>query len=160
MVIIGYQGIGKTLISKENIWCIDLESSNFKYALNYVDPPIRDEHWYIPYCQIAVSLSQQGYDVFVSSHKEVREHLWRMKYLSVLAIAPSVDLKDLWIERLEKRMKSTGLDKDKFAYLNAVDRYEENVVEVLNGARKVYEITSMDYDLLEIISNPRLWSEI
>ena len=52
MIIIGYQGIGKsTLAGKDNKF-IDLESGNF-----WVNGE-RVENWYIPYCQIAEHLSK------------------------------------------------------------------------------------------------------
>ena len=62
MIYVGYQGIGKSSIAGKNK-CIDLESGNF-----WVDGK-RDENWYIIYCNIAQHLSEQGYNVFLSSHK-------------------------------------------------------------------------------------------
>ena len=64
MIVIGYQGIGKSTIShasKGNF--IDLESGNF-----WVDGK-RDPEWFKPYCQIALHLHKQGYVVFTSSHE-------------------------------------------------------------------------------------------
>ena len=69
MVIVGYQGIGKSTLAKNRNGFIDLESSNF-----FVNGE-RSPDWYIPYCEIALDLSKQGYDVFVSSHKVVRDEL-------------------------------------------------------------------------------------
>ena len=69
MIIIGYQGIGKSTLAKNSLKYIDLESGNF-----WINGE-RDEQWYKPYCNIANHLSAQGYTVFTSSHKEVREEL-------------------------------------------------------------------------------------
>ena len=69
MIIIGYQGIGKSTLANCNLNYVDLESSNF-----YIDGKRADD-WYKPYCKIAEHLSQQGYYVFVSSHKVVRDEL-------------------------------------------------------------------------------------
>ena len=68
LVIIGYQGIGKSSLAGWNK-CIDLESGNFFVGNK------RADDWYIPYCQTALNIANQGYTVFVSSHKEVREFL-------------------------------------------------------------------------------------
>ena len=69
MIIIGYQGIGKSSVSGADSGCIDLESSNFW------NEGVRADDWYIYYCNIALDLSKQGFTVFTSSHKEVREYL-------------------------------------------------------------------------------------
>ena len=72
--MIGYQGIGKSSCAGKND-CIDLESGSF-----WVDGK-RAEEWYIPYCQIAMHLANQGYTVFTSSHKVVRDQLASMPLL-------------------------------------------------------------------------------
>ena len=116
MIIIGYQGIGKsTLAGWSN--CIDLESGNF-----WVDGK-RAEDWYIPYCQIANHLSEQGYTVFVSSHEVVRNELKKSKE-RVVAICPFVELRNEWVAKLEDRYLTTKLDKDYKAWKNAEDRYD------------------------------------
>ena len=71
MIFVGYQGIGKSSISGNGN--IDLESGNFWVNLTrYCD-------WYKVYCNIAKSLSEQGYNVFLSSHKVVRDELKKKK---------------------------------------------------------------------------------
>lgn len=71
LIMIGYQGIGKSSCAGKND-CIDLESSTFWFEGS------RSENWYIPYCNIAMDLANQGYTVFTSSHKVVREQLASM----------------------------------------------------------------------------------
>ena len=143
MIIVGYQGIGKsTLAGKYN--CIDLESSNF-----WVDGK-RDEKWYIPYCQIANHLSEQGYTVFTSSHEVVRKELEKSKE-KVYVVYPAISLRGEWLDKLYERWQNTGLEKDYKAYMNAEDRYEANITELMTGGLATFEITDMYYSLVKII---------
>ena len=144
MIIIGYQGIGKsTLAGKMN--CIDLESGNF-----WVNGK-RAEDWYIPYCQIANHLSEQGYTVFVSSHEVVRRELEKSKE-RVFVVCPSLELKDEWIAKLKNRYEQTGLAKDFKAWKNAEDRYEDNIKELVHSKFTTMHLDTMDYSLSEMIS--------
>lgn len=143
MIIIGYQGIGKSTLAGK-YGCIDLESGNF-----WVDGK-RAEDWYIPYCQIANHLSQQGFTVFVSSHEVVRKELEKSKE-KVFCVFPAINLKEQWVEKLRERYERTGLEKDFKAYANAEDRYKENISELMRGYHLFYEIKSMDYSLRDIV---------
>ena len=149
MIIIGYQGIGKSTLSKNqfNIF-IDLESSNFFFEKNGM--LIRDPNWYIPYCKIANHLSEQGFIVFVSSHKVVRDELKKSKR-KVVAIYPALELKDQWIKKLRNRYNETGLEKDYKALANAEDRYEENIKEIIDDVEDSLVINDINYDLEDII---------
>lgn len=140
MIIIGYQGIGKSTLSKMTNNCIDLESGNF-----WVDGK-RSDDWYKVYCNIAEHLSQQGYIVFTSSHEVVRKQLENSNELVCVAY-PHIDLKDIWIKKLKIRYEDTGLDKDYKAYMNAVDRYEENIKELSETPFKKIVIQRMNYNL-------------
>lgn len=144
MIVIGYQGIGKSSLAGRNNRFIDLESSNF-----WVDG-CRHEDWYKPYCQIAEHLSQQGYIVFTSSHEVVRNQL-KNSSETVAIVYPSIELKDKWIDKLERRYAESELRKDYKALTNAKDRYEENIKELSEYAYKyqVYglALTKIDYDL-------------
>lgn len=145
MIIIGYQGIGKSTLANNGNGYIDLESSNF-----WVDG-VRADNWYAAYCSIAEHLSSQGYSVFTSSHEVVRNQLRNSKQRVVIA-CPSVELKDAWINRLEERHADTGLDKDCKALMNAKDRHTENITELLND--KDFEkivISQIPYCLDELI---------
>lgn len=146
MVIIGYQGIGKsTLAGKHN--CIDLESSNF------FDNGVRPDDWYVFYCNIAIHLSEQGYTVFTSSHKVVRDYLKEHCKEPLYIICPSTTLKDEWVNKLKKRYESTKLDKDYKALMNANYNYKTNINELTNCGINVYQIMSMDYSLRDILLN-------
>ena len=145
MIVIGYQGIGKSTLAGRDHRFIDLESGNF-----WIDGK-RAEDWYKPYCKIAEHLSQQGYDVCVSSHEVVREQL-KNSTEPVVIVYPSVELRDQWIEKLWNRYQVSGLDKDYKAYANAKARYVENIQE-LENCDIPYKIVleSMDYNLADIL---------
>ena len=133
MIVIGYQGIGKSTLAGRNHKFIDLESGNF-----WVDGKRADD-WYKPYCKIAEHLSQQGYIVFTSSHEVVRKQLENTNEVVVL-VYPATELKDAWIDKLEKRYEESGLEKDYKALMNAKDRYEENI--------KKFDTSNIEYKLI------------
>ena len=145
MIIIGYQGIGKSTLAGRDRKFIDLESGNF-----WVDGK-RAEDWYKPYCQIAEHLSRQGYIVFVSSHEVVREQLVGSTE-PVVVIYPALELKRMWINKLEDRWQNSGLEKDYKALMNAKDRYEDNIRE-LASSKFLFKIAlkNIDYDLEAVI---------
>ena len=152
MIIVGYQGVGKSTLAQGTDWfpeeklgdgIIDLESSSF-----WVDGK-RDENWYKIYANIAHHLSQQGHIVFTSSHALVREELKDTDYIQCLY--PSLDLKDEWIQKLKERYDESGLDKDYKAWKNAEQCYEDNIKDMMNSGFHPIVITSMDYDLGEMI---------
>ena len=143
MIVIGYQGIGKSTLAKNDIRCIDLESGNF-----WVRGKRYDE-WYIPYCKIAVELSNQGYVVFVSSHDVVRECLSINRNgntIQTYVCYPILGLKDSWIAKLKERYDKSGLDKNYKAWMN-----EENIIELANSGFMQLPIMSMNYDLKHIV---------
>ena len=141
MIVIGYQGIGKSSLAGRDYKYIDLESGNF-----WVDGK-RAEDWYKPYCQIAEHLSKQGYVVFTSSHEVVRNQLRNSREVVVLCY-PSLKLKDMWIDKLENRYRDTGLEKDYKALMNAKDRYDDNIQELAtSNIPYKLELIDVDYDL-------------
>lgn len=148
MIVVGYQGIGKSTLANANSKCIDLESGNF-----WVDGKRADD-WYKPYCQIANHLSEQGYTVFVSSHEVVRKELEKSKEF-VCIVHPAIKLQDEWIAKLENIYMRTQSNKDYKAYMNAKDRYKDNIVELMTSPFVSYEIESIDYDLKDIIKTLR-----
>ena len=145
MIVIGYQGIGKSSLAGRDHKYIDLESSNF-----WVDGKRADD-WYKPYCQIAEHLSKQGYIVFTSSHEVVRKQLEKSSEI-VVVVYPSPNLKEGWIEKLWLRYQATGLDKDYKAYANAKDRYDENIHElaICDIPYKIM-LDYIDYDLEAVL---------
>lgn len=143
MIYVGYQGIGKSSIAGKNN-CIDLESGNF-----WVDN-IRNDNWYKEYCNIAEHLSNQGYKVFMSSHKIVREEL-NNRGIEFTVICPSLSLKEQWIKRLQERFDRTRSTKDFKALKNAEEMYEENIKDLTNEKNTIIIIT-IDYNLLDKVN--------
>ena len=148
MIVVGYQGIGKSTLAKLDLRFIDLESGNF-----WVDGK-RADNWYKPYCKIAEHLSRQGYIVFTSSHEVVRNQL-KNSNEKVICCVPALSLKDEWIQRLKDRYEESVLEKDYKAYMNAADRYIENITEIANSGFEVLWLESIDYDLQDLVLNWR-----
>lgn len=142
MIYVGYQGIGKSSISGKNN-CIDLESGNFWIDGN------RANDWYKIYVNIAEHLSNQGYKVFMSSHKVIREEL-NNRGIEFTTIYPSLKLKEQWINRLQERFDRTRSAKDFKALKNAEEMYEENIKD-LASERNTIIITDIDYDLSDLV---------
>lgn len=113
MIVIGYQGIGKSTLARKNLRYVDLESSYFRFSgldncrvhsnnekkENLVNgildlvAEFEKENLYEVYCNVAENLSRQGYTVFVSSHQPVRERLLKSEEYVIVCV-PSLDLKD------------------------------------------------------------------
>lgn len=154
LIVIGYQGIGKSSLGG---WCkcIDLESSNF-----YINEH-RNEDWYKIYCNIALNIANQGYIVFTSSHKEVREYFYQ--YLNnlpanignIVIFCPQALQEKDWIDRLQTRYDKTNLDKDKRALDGAMERYEEDIYNLTHSGFIYYQPKSVDYNLKNYIEKMR-----
>jgi len=157
MIIVGYQGIGKSSLARGGSGFIDLESGNF-----WVDGR-RDEHWAQVYANMAIHLSQQGYTVFTSSHAVVRECLrnhpdiyWDCtpRVPELLAVCyPALELKEPWIQKLEERYNRTHLDKDYKAWRNAAEMYDENIKDLMSEKSPVIhiKIDNMNYCLRDLL---------
>lgn len=145
MIIVGYQGIGKSTLSKSGVGrYIDLESSNF-----YVHGT-RPTGWEILYCKLAKNLADQGYVVFVSSHLPIRIELGRIG-CDFTAIVPAQELKDVWVAKLKNRFFESESDKDYRAWQNAKDDYNQNVAELMDDVSDCYVIREENYDLESIV---------
>lgn len=157
-IVVGYQGIGKSTLARSGKGrYIDLESSNFSVRDGTTNNYVKISGWEYIYCHIAESLAEQGYTVFVSSHAEVRKILRRSK-CKVIAVVPHPDLEEFWIEMLKQRYFDTELEKDRRAWLNAKDRYKENIMEIMqdfydvNGTeQKVFVIDKIYYNLEDYV---------
>lgn len=139
MIIVGYQGIGKSTMAKNVDNCIDLESSNF-----FVDGK-RDEDWYKVYVNIAKHLSDQDNIVFMSSHKIVREYL-NEQNIDFTVVCPSLELKEKWLKKLKYRYNVTGKNKDYKAWQNAEVGYDEQIKDLMQE-RDVVSLNDMEYNL-------------
>lgn len=147
MIVIGYQGIGKSTVAAKDHKYIDLESSCF------IVNGKRSEDWHRPYCQMAEHLSSQGYVVFVSSHAAVRETLAKSKEV-VIIVYPAAELKDAWIERLWHRWTTYGNPKDYRAYMGARHYYDNNIRDIESSDINCkVKLVGMNYDLGDILED-------
>ena len=147
MIVIGYQGIGKSTLARKYLGIIDLESSCF-----FIDGE-RSADWYKTYCNVAMDLSDQGNIVFTSSHKEVRDYLAQNYNNSkVITITPSHRLREAWLSKLWIRYCNDGSPKNMKAFMNARERYDENISEIRsNPGFKHLVIDNIDYNLMDIL---------
>lgn len=159
MIIIGYQGVGKSTYTHNNDNTIDLESSNFWFK---GDDGKRKRYfnWGEIYVNIAVDLHFQNNIVFTSSHAVVTNQLEKRQELDsndVAILIPSVELKDQWLKKLEDRYNESGLSKDYKAWKNAECRYEANIEELIDDAVRngwdIITIDNIDYSLSDILDN-------
>lgn len=125
-IVVGYQGIGKSSVASKREGFIDLESSCF-----YIDD-VRPDNWYIAYVQVAIELAGQGNVVFMSSHKCVRDELYRIfttygLTIPLVIVHPDQSLRWEWTDRLYWRYRSIPSDKNMKALINTIDKYTENI---------------------------------
>lgn len=137
MIIIGYQGIGKSSLAGRRNEYIDLESSNFNNVYGE-----KTEGWHIPYCKVAEDLSKQGYRVFVSCHREVQEYLLGSN-AHVLLCYPSVQLEEQWLDKLQRRYEQDPSDKNLAALETAKKYYREHIVALGNSSHR-YKLVLKD----------------
>lgn len=148
MIVIGYQGVGKTTLCRgwqPRFISIDLESSWWKDELGN-----RPEKWVHSYCKVAEELSKQGYVVFISSHKAVQDRL-RESEEKILAVYPSQELKQDWIEKLTKRFRETGNMKDFILLRDAEENYDKEIKVLENSPFIKNPIRSMTYRIGDIL---------
>lgn len=156
VIISGYQGIGKSTLAKTDSFFIDLESSNF-FVTNSNGEKVRDENWYKAYGNIALTLAEQGFDVFISSHKQVRDYLSsiaKCRDIKLLLIYPTEELQEPWIRKLQDRYIATCSEKDFKAYIGAKTYYLDNIKDLREQESwDRIEIDKMDYSLFDLIFN-------
>lgn len=146
MIICGYQGVGKSsLYGYDNI--VDLESSLF---FNH-ETDSRPHDWYVYYCQIAEHLSKQGFTVLLSTHSTVRDYLYKHCTEKVYVVFPDISLKDHWIAKLESRYTQDSSNKNYKALANALQQFENNIMDMAKGKLPTFVITDPNYSLYKII---------
>ena len=144
MIYVGYQGIGKSTLAKDEPEIIDLESSNF------VIDGKKIENWEVIYCNIAKHLSNQGKTVFVSCHNEVRDYL-KKHNIEYYCIFPDIKLKADWLNKLRERFNRTQSDKDWKALNRSIKYYDGDISELMNYEDNKIIIDNIAYDLKNII---------
>jgi hypothetical protein len=156
LIVLGYQGIGKSSASNAEHGIIDFESSLFKDNTN-----CKNDDWYIIYTKQAIALSEQGYVPLLSSHKEVRTALHdyaKQEFNRVVTIAPHPSLYHKWIDRLERRYNEDPTSKNYIAYINAKDHMQEDVVDMASEPyfSHIYLNDTKYYDFIAIINGLKL----
>ena len=150
LIVIGYQGIGKTSLASDiSNKVIDFESSLFKQPNG-----LRRDDWYVTYCKQAISIANQGFVVCTSSHKSVRQEFEKTKpdTVDILSVYPSLELKDLWIKRLRQRHLVDMSEKNTAALIDAMTNYEKSIEDMENDIL-FYKIVleSTNYRLFNLI---------
>ena len=151
LIVIGYQGIGKSSIAGVQNNIVDLESSTFK-----ADDGTRPLQWYIWYCKMAVNLAKQGYIVCVSSHHYVCDELGKHMDdpdFDIIIVHPSIELRDAWLKRLADRLGRIPIEKNWIAYANAEKSYNLDIRGLIKHRIHDISIDSLDYDLKDVIDN-------
>lgn len=149
LIVIGYQGIGKSTAAKHIPNGIDLESSLFK-----IDNK-RFDNWYMVYAKIAVNLARQGYIVFTSSHKEVVEEIesYGNELYDVFIICPHYKLQDKWVEKLRTRYRNDSSQKNCIAWKDAEENMREEVTWLASYTWISHILLeNMNYNLIGIIN--------
>lgn len=91
MIIAGFPGIGKSTLAKQSRW-VDLESTPFE----------RD---WDRYAKVAKHMSNNGYNVLVSTHPEFLQKLLAMKIRHTVVV-PDPSCKDEYVARYIERGSS------------------------------------------------------
>ena len=136
MIYVGYPCIGKSSIAGQDNF-IDLESSLFNDG---------SDNWEKKYVNVAIELASQGYDVFVSSHKQVRETLKEMSVLFV-CIFPDLKLENEWFNRTAQRYKLNPIKKNLDALQRVTVCYREDISDLLKEKNIMVIRTLDDYEL-------------
>ena len=81
----------------------------------------------------------------MSSHKVLRDYMSQNR-IPFTVVYPAAELKDAWLEKLKNRYDLTKKDKDFRAWINAQEKFEENIQDLSHELNKI-EITDINYNL-------------
>lgn len=165
-IIIGFPAIGKSTLTRSTagnaLGLIDLESSCFNIYNHPTGEMQKADYWVTCYVNIAKDLSDQGYNVFVSSHSAVVDQVLHQDPNAII-IVPSVKLKDQWIKRLANRYAEDQSDKNFRALERVAKHFEEDTTTLAKIVESVkfevtqpvhpviHKIENIDYDLYEVV---------
>jgi len=144
-IIVGFPCVGKSSL-KEIGW-IDLRSDCF--WIGEEGKKIRPEGWYESYCNVAIDLADQGYNVLVPSHEAVRRYLKGMG-VEYVVVYPDPSLKDQWIQKCHDRWKDNPNRETLSAY-EAVRDHWDSFMEDLSSEESSIVIKDMKYSLYDMI---------
>ena len=88
MIICGFPGVGKSTLAKFSNW-VDLESTPF------------EKDW-VRYAKVAKHMSDNGYNVMVSTHPQLLEQFEQMEVRYTVVVPPIDDLK-IYLNRYKRR---------------------------------------------------------
>lgn len=147
MIFSGFPCIGKSTVTNNHkgSGVIDLESS-----MLFVDGK-RPDNWEKIYINYAEDLNKQGYDVFVSSHKNVREEL-DSRGVDYVSIFPSKELKGEWERKLKARYEAEPTEKNKRAMDYILGHFDESVDDMQNDKHPC-RLVDKDYMLIKVLTN-------
>lgn len=149
MIFCGYQGVGKSAYCKnKGHCCVDLESSNL------IVSGTKPADWAEIYVNFAEHLNNDGYDVFLSAHLEVRKEL-KKRGLEYTLIYPAIELKDDWERKIILRYTRNQIEKNRNAMIRTILHYEEDINGLeLEDCKKIV-ITNFKYNLEELINGEK-----
>ena len=138
----------------------DLRRAAYFWKFDEDGNKTRPSDWYVYYCQMAESLSKQGYIVFISCHPEVREYMRKHRTEMFCAIFPHKSLKDIWISKLQERYYCTKSEKDLRALEHAEKFFDKDIDRLMYEcsygiewySNAVY-IEEIDYNLESIVES-------
>lgn len=162
-IIIGFPGVGKSTVAKEDLGFIDLESSTFMVDGKH------SEDWYKVYVNVAIDLAKY-HKVFISSHTDVQNYLAALHYENVLIVYPDKSLKNAWLERLSNRYKLDPSDKNKRAleYMESnfdacvdnMDKSDHFMKLKLNSIKQANDLYYIIFSVIDKINAMRREDEI
>ena len=97
MIICGFPGVGKSTLAKSSNW-VDLESTPF------------EKDW-VRYAKVAKHMSDNGYNVMVSTHPQLLEQFEQMEVRYTVVIPPFTDESN-YIKRYIKRGNDNNFIKN------------------------------------------------
>lgn len=143
-IIVGFPGVGKSSL-KEIGW-IDLKSDCF--WVGEEGNKIRPQAWYESFCNVAIDLSEQGYNIFVPSHEAVRRYL-KSKKVDYIVVYPHPHLREAWIQKLYSRYQNNPNRETEAAYNAVLEHWDEFMNDLKN--EKSIIISNINYNLKELL---------
>ena len=140
MIIIGYPGVCKSVASQKFIQVIDLDSSCIWTEENELTKKMNGFNIdFNTYCNIAESLSKQGYIVCVSSHFDV-QYILRKSTEQVYVCYPSKEIKRQWISFLRKRYVEDSSESNLKSLNHVISDFDFDIEDMENSGFDAIEL--------------------
>lgn len=111
-IICGFAGVGKSTLARKEKGYVDLESTPFK------------KNWDL-YSDVAIHMANNGYNVMVSCHKELRDML-REKGANYRVYTPTKNVKYLYLQKYKERGNDDAFLK---MFENNFEKFIEEIEE-------------------------------